>query len=213
MKISYASLRFAATIGAPLAAVVLLTCGTNRTTVSAAPPAQTAPVFVTNTGAAQAVPTAAQGITTVDGSVSVSNAAQNPLFVRDVDNGARSPYQRNMVLTFNNFDFAQVGQLSVPASKIFVVELVTVLAQLPNDQRLRLTMFVNDGGTIAQHFFAPAFTGADFTNDVLALSQPVRLYTRCNNCPYSIAVNATRFGSNQGTGSVQLSFSGHLVDE
>jgi len=98
-------------------------------------------------------------------------------------------------------------------TQVFVVELTTVLSQLPNDQRVKLTLFVNDGPTIAQHFFAPAFTGSDFTNDVLTLSQPVRLYARCNNCEYSIRVNATRFGSNQGSGSVQLSFSGHLIDE
>jgi len=219
MKNWYAPLRFAATFGAPLAAVALLTYGTNHTTVSAAPPPQAAPVLVTNSGAAQAVPTAAQGITTVGGSVEVSNvvgvsnAAQSPLFVRDVDNGARTSYQRNMVLIFNNLDGVQLGGFSVPASKIFVVELITVLSQLPNDQRVKLTMFVNDGPSIVQHFFAPAFTGSDFTNDVLTLSQPVRLYARCNNCEYSIRVNATRFGSNQGSGSVQLSFSGHLIDE
>ena len=92
----------------------------------------------------------------VEGSnvVGVSNAAQSPLFVRDVDNGARTSYQRNMVLNFNNLDIVQFGGFSVPASKVFVVELITVLSQLPNDQRVKLTMFVNDGPTIAQHFFA-----------------------------------------------------------
>ena len=231
-----APLRFAVACVVATAALIVASLPMRNGAVSAAPPTPPAsPVFVTNSGAAQAIPTAAQGTTLVsgdvgisgtptvklaagssvgiDGSVQVGNNVQTPLFVRDVDNGARNDYQTNMVLTFGNGDFVQLGEITVPPFKVFAVELLTAVALLPNNQRVRLTYFVDDQATIIQHFFAPTFVGTDFTQDVLSMSQPVRLYAKSPGGSYAIRVNATRFPSNQGTGSVQLSFSGYLVDE
>jgi hypothetical protein len=74
---------------------------------------------------------------------------------------------------------------------------------------------VNNGPTIAQHFFAPTLIGSDFTIDNLVLDQPVRLYAKGdgNGGNYAIRVNATRLSSNAGAGTVQLSLAGYLVDE
>ena len=140
---------------------------------------------------------------------------QGTVTVRDVDNPARVPYQTAMHIQLDHLEFANVAQIVVPAGKVFVVELVTAVARLPSDQRVRLTMFVSNGFSIVQHFFAPAYVGTDVTQDILTLSQPVRLYTKTAGQNYAIAVNATRFAgsANQGTGSVSISFSGYLLDE
>jgi hypothetical protein len=209
------SRRFVLVFIAGVAGLLMTMLQTGRT-VSAAPPPipNPAPVLVTNSGAAQAVPI--NGTVDISGTPTVSLAPlATPLPVYDVENPARTPYQRNLVLTFNNLDISQIGELTVPAGKVWVVELITALVQVPNGQKVRMLFFVNDGPTIAQHFFAPTLIGSDFTIDDLVLDQPVRLYAKGDGTGgnFAIRVNATRFSSNAGSGSVQLSLGGYLVDE
>lgn len=68
-----------------------------------------------------------------------------------------------MVLLFSDLETTKIGQITVPPAKVFVVELTTALVQLPNNQKVKLTYFVDDGFTMAGHFFAPTFVGTDFT--------------------------------------------------
>jgi hypothetical protein len=185
-------------------------------TVSAAPPPlpNPTPVLVTNSGAAQAVPIT--GTVDISGTPTVNlTTPTSPLPVYDVENPARSSYQQDLVLTFNNFDFAQIGELNVPQGKVWVIELITALVQVPNGQKVKMIFFVNNGPTIAQHFFAPTLIGTDFTVDDLSFTQPVRLYAKGDGTGgnYASRVNATRFPSNAGSGNVQLSLAGYLVDE
>jgi hypothetical protein len=209
--------RFALVSVAGLAGLLLTMLQTGRT-VSAAPPPpipSPTPVLVTNSGAAQAVPI--NGTVDISGTPTVNLAPpSSPLPVYDVENPARSPYQQSLVLQFSNFDVvAPIGELNVPTGKVWVVELITALVQVPNGQKVKMIFFVNSGGTIIQHFFAPTLVGSDFTVDDLVFDQPVRLYAKGDgaNGNYAIRVNATRFSSNLGTGSVQLSLAGYLVDE
>jgi hypothetical protein len=208
--------RFVLVSVAGLAGLLLTMLQTGRT-VSAAPPPpipSPTPVLVTNSGAAQAVPI--NGTVDISGTPTVNlTPPTSPLPVYDVENPARSSYQRDLVLTFNNLDIAQIGELNIPQGKVWVVELITALVQVPNGQKVKMIFFVNNGPTIAQHFFAPTLIGTDFTVDDLGFTQPVRLYAKGDGTGgnYAIRVNATRFASNVGSGSVQLSLAGYLIDE
>lgn len=185
--------------------------------MSAGPIPNPAPVFVTNSGAAQAVPI--NGTVEISGTPTVTLSPPTAaLPVYDVENPARTPYQQNVVLTFSDGSFVtQNGQIPVPTGKVWVVELITALVQVPTEQRVRMLLFANNGPTIAQHFFAPTLIGTDFTHDNLVLEQPVRLYVKGDGSGsnFAVTVNATRFDgtSNTGTGTVQLSLSGYLVNE
>ena len=208
--------RFALVFVAGIAGLLMTMLQTDQT-VSAAPPPpipSPAPVLVTNSGAGQAVPI--NGTVDISGTPTVTlSPPASPLPVYDVENPARSSYQQNLVLTFNNLDIAQIGELNAPQGKVWVVELITAHVQLPSGQKVKMTFFVNNGPTIVQHFFAPTLIGTDFTVDNLSLDQPVRLYAKGDGTGgnYAIRVNATRFASNMGSGSVQLSVVGYLVDE
>jgi hypothetical protein len=208
--------RVALVLVAGVAGLLMTMLETGRT-VSAAPPPlpNPTPVLVTNSGAAQAVPI--NGTVDISGTPTVNLAPpSSPLPVYDVENPARSPYQRNLVLTFTEPSFVtQNGELTVPTGKVWVVEFITALVHVPTGEKVRMLFFVNDGPTIAQHHFAPTFIGTDFTVDNLSLDQPVRLYAKGDgtNGNYAIRVNATRFSNNAGSGTVQLSLAGYLVDE
>jgi hypothetical protein len=90
---------------------------------------------------------------------------------------------------------------AVPVDNRLAVEFVSALVSLPSGQRAHVRLFSS-----VQHFFAPAFVGTDATHDVLVLSQPAKYYA---DGPISATV--TRFGSNAGSGTVQIALSGHLV--
>lgn len=112
------SRRFALVFVAGLAGLLMTMLQTDQT-VSAAPPPlpNPTPVLVTNSGAAQAVPIT--GTVDISGTPTVNlTTPTSPLPVYDVENPARSSYQQDLVLTFNNFDFAEIGELNVPQGKV-----------------------------------------------------------------------------------------------
>ena len=131
--------RFALVFVTGVAGLLMLLLQTDQT-VSAAPPPpipSPAPVLVTNSGAAQAVPVT--GTVDISGTPTVNLALPtSPLPVYDVENPARSSYQQNLVLTFNNLDIAQIGELNVPQGKVWVVELITALVQVPSGQKVKM---------------------------------------------------------------------------
>jgi hypothetical protein len=137
--------------------------------------------------------------------VEIVNVPTAPVPVRDVDVPARVNYQTSAVITIDQPDFATVATFTVPAGKIFVVEFVSVLAQVPNGQRLQLTFFTGP----VQHFFAPPFAGTDSAVDKLVLSQPTRMYHDTN---VPLQLNATRFADNSGQAFAAVSVSGYLID-
>jgi hypothetical protein len=137
--------------------------------------------------------------------VEVVNTAAAPALVRNVDDPARNNFQTAALVSINQPDFATVVNMTFPAGKVFVIEFVSVHAQVPNGEKLLLTFFA---GPI-QHYFAPPFVGSDSTTDQLILSQPVRMYHDTN---VPLAINATRFASNQGQVTGVISVSGYLID-
>jgi hypothetical protein len=125
-----------------------------------------------------------------------------PLLVREIAPPAAQGTNFSGVADFNDGDTQVVVSLgTVPADTRLAVEFVSALASLPTGQRAHIRLFSS-----VQHFFAPAFVGADATHDVLVLSQPARYYV---DGPVSATV--TRIGGNAGAGTVQIALSGHLV--
>ena len=125
-----------------------------------------------------------------------------PLLVREIAPPAAQGTNFSGVAEFADGDTQIVVSLgTVPADNRLAVEFVSALLSLPSGQRAHIRLFSS-----VQHFFAPAFVGSDATHDVLVLSQPARYYV---DGPVSATV--TRFGSNAGSGTVQIAMSGHLV--
>jgi len=132
-------------------------------------------VRVVNT-AAEAVPTAIQGVPTVNvatlpavtisgtptvgispaaNGVTIGNSADAPALVRDVDHQPREPFK----FKFENFltdgqNFAPAESYTVPDGKRLVIEYVSLEGYLPQNQRMLfgMTVSVNNQGTI--HFIS-----------------------------------------------------------
>jgi hypothetical protein len=219
MKTPIAYLRLGALVG-PLAVFTFLaTYQTDQTTVSAAP--GPAPVFVVNSGAGQAIPTAAQGITAISGTVSitgtpsvqVANDLSSPVLTRDVDRPTAQPFNFRTQLNFvPGFTAAQGGlDFTVPDGKRLVIEFATALAQVPGGQtvvfaRVGVTNFGDHHLTMTHSGPANAgipngdqiFVG---THRMFAIAEPGE----------SVRVTAFR-NSGTDSGTVTMTVTGYLVD-
>ena len=174
---------------------------------AAGPP--TTNVNVVNSPTVNLAPGSSVGITGTP-AVQVSNSAASPVPIRDIDNPARQRWQGAAQVLFNFPDTQLVTTFgpAIPAGKIFVIEYITAHGALPSGQKLRFILFNDAGYTLIQHYFAPTFVGTDFTVDNLILSESVRFYAI--SMP---TINVTRFPDNSGSGFVNLSLSGYLVDQ
>ena len=174
---------------------------------AAGPP--TTNVNVVNSPTVNLAPGSSVGITGTP-TVQVVNGAASPVPIRDSDNPARQRWQGAAQVLFNSPDTQLVTTFgpAIPAGKIFVIEYITAHGALPSGQKLRFILFNDAGYTLVQHYFAPTFVGTDFTVDNLILSESVRFYAI--SMP---TINVTRFPDNSGSGFVNLSLSGYLVDQ
>jgi hypothetical protein len=165
-----------------------------------APPPGEVKVINTST---QPVPT----VITNTPTTKIKTDADNPIFVQDVDNPARQPFQQKM--NFNLADgFSEVCMpiATVPAGKRLVIEYVSAKVNIPGGQKLRaLNVFTNLNGDFAYHFLVPTPTGA--FNEYVA-GQQVRLYADPNT---QVNICASR-DTGDGIAPVQATISGYLVD-
>src|ERR1043166_6788949 len=84
-------------------------------------------------------------------SVRVSNAALGATVIRDVENGARDPVQKEVILNIaNGSDFEPKNFLTVPVGKRLVIESVTAEVELPSSQRPFLAITTDAGGPTAE---------------------------------------------------------------
>jgi hypothetical protein len=188
-------------------------------------------VVVVNT-AADAVPTAAQGTTTIAGDVNVansptvslapggtvgisasantvqiSNGAASPIWVRDVDS-ARQPVQAGTLVTIPSGQLLGTGTVTtVGVGKRLVIEYASASLQLPTGQQFVSVVLQSPPGTYS-HFLTPTLLGAAGGNDVLSVSQSLRLYASAGQ---DVLVGASRNGT-AGTAIVNVSISGYLID-
>jgi hypothetical protein len=137
----------------------------------------------------------------------IKTDADNPVFVKDVDNPARQAFQQK--LNFNLADgFSEVCMpiATVPAGKRLVIEYVSAKVTIPGGHKLRaLNVFTNLNGDFAYHFLAPTPTGV--FNEYVA-AQQLRLYADPNT---QVNICASR-DNGDGIAPVQATISGYLVD-
>jgi len=125
-----------------------------------------------------------------------------PQLVRDIDNPARQPFQRQ--LGFEVTEFGGFSSFTVPAGKRLVIEYVSASGVVPSGdsmQYLVVTGEVQNFIPVAQQASAP---GVVFC--VAGLQ--TRLYAEPGT---SVTLGALRTGST-GTSSANISISGYLVD-
>jgi hypothetical protein len=207
-------LRLAAAIGILSFTLALTTA--DLTPLFSAVPAPVAQVFVTN-DAANPVPTAAQGTTTVGGTVSAQQSGvwkvdvNGTTLVRDVDQAARNRYNGGQLLSSiqdgadSSCASGFAGVFEVPAGKRLVIEYVSGTASALAGQPL--TMSLGLPGGVLIYSFLPSKWAGDGTRDFFVLSQATRLYADSG----PLTVCASRVGTN-GSAPFNLTVSGHLVD-
>jgi hypothetical protein len=165
----------------------------------AAPPGE---VKVINSSA-QPVPT----VLTNTPTMKVKSDTNNPVFIQDVDNPARQPFQQK--LNFNIADgFSEVCMpiATVPAGKRLIIEYVSARVTIPGGHKLRaLNVFTHLNGDFAYHHLVP--TPTNVFNEYV-VGQTVRLYADPNT---QVNICAAR-DNGDGIAPVLATISGYLVD-
>lgn len=147
------------------------------TTPTPSSPTLSAPVTVVNTtanplpvagsvnvGNTAANPVAVAGTVNLAGTANVSivdNSASNPLQVRDVDQGSRTPYAQTKKISFNGPDRAILGNFDIPTGKRLIIESFSVFGKLPSGNKLvEASINAFQGGEqFGTQEYAPVFTG------------------------------------------------------
>ena len=195
-------------------------------------------VIVTN-GAANPVPTVAQGTTTVAGTVRIDGtptvtlgsgstvgisgpvqvAADAPLPVRDVNHV--TAYQAGYIFFLDDGELSKQGSATIPSGKTFVVEQASVQACLPTGQKL-LDAIVT--ANTPQGSWSGAPWGGTYFPGQYQLDFTLRGPSPYNSCdvyggtqPLRLYADAIQFNVgrsvNAFAGWVKIYLSGYLVDQ
>jgi len=153
------------------------------------------------------------GTQPVSGSVQVGNDIAHPVPVRDVDNPARQPFQAGGFAPFSaNETNVIVNIATVPTGKRLVIEHVSVSCSLPTGQKMveaDLEVVLSNQTTYPNNLRVSAQgSDASGTHDLSIASEQVRLYADPGT-PVRCFVDRDSFS---GSGDVQCSISGYLVD-
>ena len=140
--------------------------------------------------------------------VSVGSTADDPVWVRDVDD-ARQPYLSQTFADFTAGAPTASGNFAaVPAGKRLVVEHVSVYGGIPSGQKLfaLITRENNTNHAVVLHPQAnfPAFGGTDY----FSASEDMKLYFEAGSVPGAFANRNFTTGS----GNLIFAISGYLVD-
>jgi hypothetical protein len=183
--------------------------------ISAAPTDKDVRVINTT---AEPVPTAAQGTTTIAGSVSVTNtpnvnvgnSASAPIPIVDMNDG-RQPFQAStFVVHPNGTNVDTMNVATIPAGKRLVIEFISVSAQVPPGQHLELaTVQTLAGGHGAAHqLLIQAQPDAVIGDDIYRAVQELRLYAD----PGSTVQVLVRRNSGLGQATFGVTISGYFVN-
>ena len=194
-------------------------------------------VRVVNT-TAEPIPTAAQGITTIAGTVGVSNTVgvsvsntpsvnvasipavqvgnttANPVPVMNVGaTSALQPFQTDSNATQGpGSNVSTITLATVPAGKTLVIEFVTATGQVPPGQHVELMEIISVappfGGASHQLLINPQ-PDAVIGDALFRSSQTVKIYAQSGSTVQSIL----RRSSSTGNATFGVSISGYLVDE
>lgn len=191
-----------------LAIVLLLS---SPLTVQALPPTDK-DVRVINT-TAEAVPTVAQGTTTIAGNVSVTNTPTVNLAPGTsvaCTTAAPEPYQKYVGATNTGTNVHTFSLGTVPAGKRLVIEFVSAHGQVPpgtHVELFHLNTVAGSGGAATHDLLVHAQPAAVIGDAIFRASQQVRIYAD----PGTTVTALVRTNTN-GQTSCAIAISGHLVD-
>ncbi len=148
----------------------------------------------------------------VDSLPGVINSAIMPASQPPSPTPTLQPFHIGAQVTVEALGFAAVASFepAIPSGKRFVIEFLSAHAMLGAGQKSYITLFIDNGQSGGQYFFAPRLVGTDSTIDHFVLSDAVKLYAVQSS--FGPRVNFTRFGGNAGTAVISLILSGHLED-
>ncbi len=143
--------------------------------------------------------------------VLVINASTQPLPVRDVDNPARQPFQKEIIVNLNlGSDTGEDDVVTVPPGKRLVVEHASATGFVPVGQKLRVFVLTRFNSQLTSVALVATPQGIiDNGRDVFVASNPVRLYAGSGDFVRAVA----RRNDSAGNGFVFFSVAGYLLDE
>jgi hypothetical protein len=218
-------LRFVVALVVPLV-ILALAALPNMGGTSTLNAANAAPVFVTNSGAAQAVPVSYPTIPTVNvgilpsvaisslpanGTVGINNAASSPVPVRDVENPARQAVGANTSCTFPaNAGTCNFTLFSVDSQHQLVIEYASAVVFMPTGQKLNfLYLFRHLNGSGISDYLAPSYEADDGSLARAMASVQMRAYAD----PSTDVVGTCQKNDNGPSSTACfVSFSGYLVN-
>jgi hypothetical protein len=156
-------------------------------------------------------PDARNGVAAAFMDVRVVNTASRPANVRDVDDFARQPFQKEIIanLVPGADEVQEFVPITIPPGKRFVMEHASATGFVPAGQKLRMFVVTRLNSELTSHALVATPQGAfEGGRDVFTASQPIRLYAGTDDF---IKVVAER-NSTAVNGFVFFSVSGYLVD-
>ena len=136
--------------------------------------------------------------------VRVASASDSPLIVRDRDNPALQPFAKFVGAELASGSATVSSEIAAPTGKLLVGEYVSAEISVPAGQRPHLILSGQNDAPI----FLPLISQGLLDNGMedFVASDSVRLYSGA----YEIRV--VRAGGTDGTGNVNFTLSGYLVD-
>lgn len=189
-----------------------------------APPTQD--VKVVNTSS-EPVPVVAQGTTSVEGlvyalqkgdwsveisgmpTVKVESSTSNPVYVRDIDNPARQPFQQEVELTLDPGKGGENVAINVPIGKLFVIEQISASGFAPAGQKMLFSVMTHIAPDLVTRRHLLQTTNSAFgASNFFMASQSVRIYA---DTPSALARAERDFTT--GTATARFVVSGYFFDK
>ncbi len=144
--------------------------------------------------------------------VQVGNAFNSPLPVRDVDNPARQPFQRELDPLVSPGSFTASDSLTVPAGKRFAIEFASASVDTPAGTKMWVRIQTTSSGVGLSYSLLPQLQGnyAADGSDFLLAAQPMKLYADPGT-QVTAVVSVLGGVANTNTGA-SVSLSGYFVD-
>jgi len=134
-------------------------------------------VSVANTPNVNVANTPTVGIDPLKNTVTVGNAIDAPLPVRNNDDPARHFYRAEASGCFQSSDEVQLDiDPSVPQGKVLVLDFVSVWTHVPPNTFVTRTLFEISTNFIMN--FKSEFTGSNFFGNSYGVAQPVQIYIK-----------------------------------
>ena len=141
-------------------------------------------------------------------SVNVSNSADAPVLVRDVDTAARTPFYASIPIGLPAGDLDDESfSIDIPAGKTLVAEFVSVLLVNEAGDQIRYVTIIGAGGEFGErHILVTHSPGGCPTCTDTVVSQQIQI-----NATSFITIGVTRLTANGSTGGT-ANITGYLVN-